>query len=187
MLEAKREIESKHPDTNVQVYAASVTSREDIDRVLSSVGIIDIVVLNAGHMHPPGPAVSIAAADLATDFEINVLGPMNLINAFVASPSRGERTIIHTSSAGAYLERPGLAGYNASKLAMSHMMRMIAAENQGKAGTDQSIRAFTFHPALAYTPMAANVLGLKANAMPYDDSTSLLSTMAGHVGCRAMS
>lgn len=174
MLEAKQAIESKHPGTKIQVYAASVTSRSDIDRVLSSVGEIDILVLNAGHMHPPGPAVNISANDLATDFEINVLGPMNLINAFAASPSRGERTMIHVSSAGAYLERPGLAGYNASKLAMSHMMRMISGENAGKAGTDQSIRAFTFHPALAYTPMAANVLGLKEDSMPYDDSELLL-------------
>jgi len=161
MLEAKHDIESKYPGTKVQVYAASVTSRPDIDRVLSSLGGgIDILVLNAGHMHPP-------AADLATDFDINVLGPMNLINAFAAVPSPGgggERTIIHTSSAGAYLERPGLAGYNASKLAMSHLMRMIAAENRGKT------RAFTFHPVLAYTPMAAKVLGLKEDTMPYDDS-----------------
>ena len=50
MLEAKHDIESKYPGTKVQVYAASVTSRPDIDRVLSSLGGgIDILVLNAGH------------------------------------------------------------------------------------------------------------------------------------------
>ena len=175
MLEAKAEIESKHPNTKVQVYSASVTSRADIDRVLAATGSIDILMLNAGHMHPPGPAINISAKDLATDFEINVLGPMNLINTFAASPSRGERTIIHTSSAGAYMERPGLAGYNASKLAMSQLIRMIAVENQGKEGTDRSLRAFSFHPAIAYTPMAKNVMGLKEDSFQYDDSKSLQS------------
>lgn len=172
MLAAKADVESKHPATKVQVYPASITSRADIDRVLAAIGHIDVLVLNAGHMHPPGPALRLCAADLTTDFDINVLGPMNLLNAFTAMPSSGERTVIHTSSAGAYLERPGLAGYNASKLAMSYMIRMIAAENAGKAGTNESIRAFTFHPALAYTPMAANVLGLKEDQLEYDDSES---------------
>jgi hypothetical protein len=53
---------------------------------------------------------------------------------------------------------------------MSHMIRYIAAESKDDEGTAKGIRAFTFHPAIAFTSMAENSFGIKADTFDYDDS-----------------
>jgi len=93
---------------------------------------------------------------------------MDFINQFIALPSETERTIIHVSTAGAYLEGMGLAGYGASKLAASHMIRNIASEAKG-------IRAFTFHPAVAFTELSKEAGFPPEDQFEYDDSEFLIS------------
>lgn len=178
LLDAKTAIESKFPSTKVETYTGSLTSSEDIARVLAATGNIDILVLSAGRSHNPGPTASIPIADLKADFDTNVIGTMDFVQQFVALPSEKARTIIHVSTAGAYLEGMGVAGYGASKLATSHLIRNIAAEAKG-------IRAFTFHPAVAFTEFSEQMGYPGEDQFEYDDSKSchLLDIEAGEGEC----
>jgi NAD(P)-dependent dehydrogenase (short-subunit alcohol dehydrogenase family) len=139
MLDAKASIESQYLSTKVETYTGSLTKTEDIKRALAAAGHIDILVLSAGSSHNPGPTSSIPLSEIRADFDTNVIGTIDFIQQFVALPSESERTLIHVSTAGAYLEGMGVAGYGASKLAASHYVRNLASEVTG-LGRLRSIR-----------------------------------------------
>lgn len=154
MLSAKEQIESDYPGTKVQVFAASITDSDKVNEIVKQIGTIDILVLNAGVMHKHAPTLDIDPDAALESFQVNVIGPWNLIRAFVQLKPRDpkiERTVIYTSTGG--ITAPPHAGpsiYNASKSAMTYIMRCIHAEY-----ADSGIRSFAFHPAIAYTPMVS--------------------------------
>lgn len=167
MIQARNEITGAFPDTQVDVYAISVTDFDRINNLIAEVGFIDVLLLNAGVLHKPLPILDIDNEDIKNTFEVNVFGPLNLIKAFVKLPSRrpdARKTIIYTSAYGINFVMHGLGGYSASKAAMTYIMRCIAEENP-----KSNIRSFAFHPAVAYTAMARNSLGLGPDSIPFDD------------------
>lgn len=166
MLEAKQNIESQFPSTKVLTYAASITDHGKVQAIVKEIGTIDVLVLNAGIMHTPGGVLELNADQLLDAFQTNVIGPWNLMKAFVALTPRApgaERTIIYTSTAGIHLPAPGIAGYNASKAAGTYLTSSVAQEYG-----DKGIRVFAFHPVVAYTPMARDGMGLKEDSLPFD-------------------
>lgn len=170
MMKAKEEIEAQYPETKVLPLVASVTDAERISEVMKELGTVDILVLNAGTMHKPGLTLAIDNEDLRSVFETNVLGPLNVIRAFMSPASRdpgSSRTIIHTSTAGVGFVMPGVAAYNASKSAMTYLMRALDTELR-----DQGVRVFSFHPAIAFTDMARDIMGIGPDSFVYDTCTS---------------
>jgi NAD(P)-dependent dehydrogenase (short-subunit alcohol dehydrogenase family) len=166
MLETKKSIESQFPETKVKVYAASITDTKRSAEIVNEIGTIDVLVLNAAYMHTPAPTADINLDETRESFEINVVGPLNLVRAFINLAPRTEgakRTISYVSTAGVSMPRAGTTVYSASKGAMTYLMRSIASEYES-AG----IRAFTFHPAIAFTDMAKDVMGLKEDQFSYD-------------------
>lgn len=168
MTEAKKEIEPAFPDTKVDTYAVSITDTPRINEVVREIGKIDVLVLNAGSMPKPGKVLDSTPEDLEHTFAVNVFGPLNLIKAFYALPnddSINPRTILFVSTAGITGPMGGTGVYNGSKNAMTFIMRTIDFE-YGATG----LRSFAYHPAVAFTPMARDVLGLKEDSAPYDNS-----------------
>ena len=166
MVKAKEDIEASFPQTKVLPCVASVTDAGRVSEVVKDIGIIDILVLNAGVMHKPGPTLSIDPKETLKMFETNVLGPLNVINAFMSLPARDSsspRTIIHTSTGGVGFVMPGVAVYNASKAAMTYLMRALDGELR-----DSNVRVFSFHPAIAYTDMARDTMGVGPDTFAYD-------------------
>ncbi len=166
MLKAKAEIEKAFPATKVAIHAVSVSDSERINALVNEAGAIDILVLNAGMMHTPGPVIDIDPKQALESFETNVLGPMNLVRAFIKLAPRSEgaeRTIINTSTAGINSPMPGVGMYNASKGAFTYLMRQVNTEF-GSLG----IRVFSFHPGIIFTPMAKEVMKLSADQFEYD-------------------
>ena len=166
MVKAREEIESKFADTTVQIYAVSVTDYERVARIVKEIGTIDVLMLNAATLIPPGATVDTTTEQMMQLYSVNVVGPLNLIKAFLSlKPTTPEvsRTIIYTSSAGAYSIVPGTAAYNATKASMSYLMRAIHEESKGS-----NLRTFTFHPAIAFTPMARDILGFKEDQFSWD-------------------
>lgn len=167
MDKAKIQIESKYPGTSVEAHPASIADFDKVDEILKNIGTIDILVLNAAALYPPKTTLDSTPQEATELFAANVIGPLNLIKAFMALPPRTEqasRTIIYTSSAGVYdTMMPGVGVYSASKAAMTYLMRYIDSEFK-----ETSLRTFSFHPAFAFTPMARDVLGLKEDQFPYD-------------------
>lgn len=168
MTEAKKGIEAAYPKTKVDTYAASITDTARINAVVQEVGKIDILVLNAGSMPTLTDVLDAKPAEVESTFATNVFGPINLIKAFHALPNDDKtdpRTILYTSTAGITAPMPKTGIYNASKIAMTFIMRCIDVE-AGATG----LRTFAFHPAIAFTPMARDVLGWKEGQVPYDNS-----------------
>ena len=180
MTKAKGEIEASFPETKILPYVASVTDAGRVSEVVNEIGIIDILVLNAGVMPKPGPTLSIDPKETLKTFETNVFGSLNVINAFMSLPAResdSPRTIIHTSTAGVGFVMPGVAVYNASKAAMTYLMRALDGELK-----EQNVRVFSFHPAIAYTDMARDTMGVGPDTFAYDSCkcpilTSSISTL----------
>jgi NAD(P)-dependent dehydrogenase (short-subunit alcohol dehydrogenase family) len=169
MMKAKEEIEADYPATKVIPLVASMTDAERISQVTKEIGTIDNLVLNAGIMHTPGSTLSVDSKEVLSVFETNVFGPLNVIRAFMALPPRTEgasRTIVHTSTAGVGFIMPGVAAYNASKSAMTYLMRALDSELR-----EQGVRIFSFHPAIAFTDMARDTMGIGPDSFVYDTCT----------------
>ena len=166
MTEAKESIEAAFPRTKVVTHAVSIEDSQQINALMEGLGTIDILVLNAGVLHKPKPILELEPADIANAFAVNVFGPLNMIRTFMKlSPKNANRpgTIIYTSAWGINIVHHGVSGYNASKAAMTYLMRCI-----GEEYAETGIRSFAFHPCVAYTPMARDSLGLAPDAMQWD-------------------
>jgi NAD(P)-dependent dehydrogenase (short-subunit alcohol dehydrogenase family) len=162
----KKEIEAKHPSTKVLTFAASVTDYERIGQIIKEIGTIDVLVVNGASMHKITPTMSLDVKDVTKDFNVNVFASFNLIQKVLALPPRDpnvDRTVIYTSSAGSYSQIPGTAGYNASKAAMNYLISAFAQE--------KGVRAFAFHPAIAFTDLAKSA-GFEENNFEYDNRKS---------------
>ena len=169
MTEAKKDIEASFPNTKVDTFAASIADTKHINEIVKEIGSITTPALNAATMPKAAPVLDITPEELESTFATNLYGPLNLIKAFYALPNDDKtnpRTILYTSTAGITSPMPGTGVYNGSKNAMTFIMRCIQ-EEYGQTG----LRTFAFHPAVAYTPLARDVLGLKEDSAPYDNST----------------
>ena len=153
---------------------------DQINELVERIGTIDVLVLNAGILHKPLPIVELDALDVENAFGMNVFGPLNMIKAFMKLSPRStttRRTIIYTSAYGIKHVMQGVSGYSESKAAMTYIMRCIDEETPNSA-----VRTFALHPAVAYTPMARDILGLQADSMPFDVVSTLLSTFWYRLG-----
>ncbi len=173
MIKAKDLIEKEFSGTKVLTYSASITDTDRVNAIVKEIGTIDILVLNAGMMHKHAAVLDIDPDETLESFKVNVTGPLNLTRAFVKLPprsERAERTVLYTSTGGIHFIQPGPSVYSASKNAMTYLMRCIDAEYR-----DAGIRAFAFHPAIAYTDMAKAV-GYKEDQFSYDSSKATRSS-----------
>jgi NAD(P)-dependent dehydrogenase (short-subunit alcohol dehydrogenase family) len=130
---ARRALE-KH--TAVVAVAGDVS--EDAERIaaagLERFGGIDVLVNNASELGPsPMPPV----ADLPWQvmeriLRVNVTAPMHLTQLVLPSMrTRGRGTILNISSDAGVNAYPGWGGYGASKAALEHLSRVLAAELGG--------------------------------------------------------
>ena len=118
-------------------------------KVVSEVGKIDILIINASYVHNADPVAHLSAEQLAESFRVNVVTPFTFIDAIMGAPSEKrseDLKIIHISTALAHTHIPILSGYGASKAAFNHLICHMAAQ-----WGDQGVSAFNLHPGLFYT------------------------------------
>jgi NAD(P)-dependent dehydrogenase (short-subunit alcohol dehydrogenase family) len=111
---------------------------QDAERIveagLTRFGRIDVLVNNASSIGPsPMPTLDAYPwAALAAVFHTNVLAPLHLIQLVLPGMrERGRGTIVNVSSDAAVQAYPGWGGYGASKAALEHLSRVLAAEVEG--------------------------------------------------------
>jgi NAD(P)-dependent dehydrogenase (short-subunit alcohol dehydrogenase family) len=121
---------------------ADVTDRDRLASVLQQFGAADIVVANAGVVWPLG---NFAAADLAeweTAVQVNLVGAVRIVHAFVAGMiGRGYGRIVTISSGAA--SPPGMPSANAystSKAALDMFTLHLAGELDGTGVTANAVR-----------------------------------------------
>jgi NAD(P)-dependent dehydrogenase (short-subunit alcohol dehydrogenase family) len=118
--------------TRVVALAGDITDaghRAALAAAASRLGTVDLVVNNASTLGAsPLPTVtSIAPETFAQILDVNVIAPVALIQALL--PALGERpTVIDISSDAGVEAYETWGGYGASKAALDHVSRVLAAE-----------------------------------------------------------
>ena len=88
-----------------------------------------LLVCNAGLLAPVAPAGRQDGPAIAAAVTVNVAAPLILANAFVAATDGGtDRRILHVSSGAARSAYAGWSVYCATKAALDHHARAVAAE-----------------------------------------------------------
>lgn len=160
--------------------AADITKAEDrqriVDAALDSFGRIDVLVNNAFAM---GPIEALLGCDVESAwraaFKVNVFATVALTQAVVpAMRAAGGGSVVMIASLAGRRAEPGMAGYGASKAALLHAARSLAAE----LGTDR-IRVNSVVPShidgpnlRAYFRMQAEARGVAEDVI-YQETAAL--------------
>ena len=151
----------------VDAIAMDVTNPAQVDaaaaRVLSETGRVDVLVCNAGVARPDTAAEDVADKDWLDVINVNLNGVYWCCRAFGRPMlAAGRGSIVNVGSmSGIIVNKPqGQANYNASKAAVHHLTKSLAAE-WGARG----VRVNAVAPTYINTPMTALA---KANKTMFD-------------------
>jgi len=161
LLQAKEEIKkasqlAKGDRTDqiiVQSFVADTLDTEAVNSAFSSVrsqiGLIDVLVNNAGYLSEHVPVATTSLDDYWHGFEVNVKGALIVTQAFLKGVAAESATFINMSSAAVHMPvqfLPGYSGYSASKLAMTRIMEYVQLEQP-------SMRVFNLQPGTVESDM----------------------------------
>lgn len=125
----------KSAEGKLTVLEMDVTDGKSVRAAARHVGTqtIDLLVNNAGTAGASGQRVGhLDYENWVEVFEVNTLGPLRVIEAFVDNVARGERAVIATITSGmgslADNTSGGSIAYRSSKAAVNMAMRSAAAE-----------------------------------------------------------
>ena len=129
----------------------SADVRELVRRTVDQFGGLDIAVNNAGVLRAGQPLADLAEEDWRTLLDVNVTGVLLCMQAEIAHMrAHGGGAIVNVASnLGAHQRRPGLAGYAASKAAVSSLTRSAALDH-----TRDGIRINAVSPGASATSMS---------------------------------
>src|SRR5215472_3531763 len=118
---------------------------------LDRFGRIDVLVNNASSIGPsPMPNLdAYPPEELAEVFRVNVVAPLRLIQLVLPGMrERGDGVIVNVTSDAAVQAYPGWGGYGASKAALEHASKVLAAELEGSG-----VRVYVVDPGDMNTQM----------------------------------
>lgn len=151
--------------SKVHTYAVDITDKTTVDKtfaeVASNIGLIDVYVANAGYLATMGPIATVDVAELQTSVNINMIGTLITIQAFLKHKAANATIIgLNTGASHIYYFGP-MALYSATKAGDARLFDAVATEN-----TD--VRVFNIHPGVIATDMAAKA-GMDAAAKDTPD------------------
>jgi len=169
LAEATRELRAL---TEVVALDGDVADPAHLERLVSTgidaFGPIDVLINNASELGP-SPMVSLERLSIE-QFEailrINVVAPLQLIQ-LVLPTMRAQRSglIVNVTSDAAVNAYPTWGGYGASKAALEHLSRILAAEVE-----DTGVRIYVVDPGDMNTAMhAAAEPGVDLSSLPTPD------------------
>ena len=135
LLEAlKAEIQTKYPAIKIVVEVLDVTDFGEVPKALSrvheSLGVIDILVVNAG-IARAGRVVNTPIEDQLAVINTNLNGAIATVTAgLVLFRQQGAGHIVATSSVAGYRGLPRNAAYSASKAGLSTFMESVRLETR---------------------------------------------------------
>lgn len=137
------------------VLALSADVSEDAEQIaaaaLDRFGRVDVLVNNASEIGPsPMPPLEAYPWDaLLGVLRINAVAPLHLTQLLLPQmKTRGEGVIINVTSDAGVQAYPGWGGYGASKAALEHLSRVLAAELEGSG-----VRVYVVDPGDMNTEM----------------------------------
>lgn len=133
-------------DADVQV---DVTDAARLTEVAHRLGDVDILVNSAGIVGPNMPLVATSDEDWRRTFEVNVLGVVATMRAFVPGMvDRGWGRVVNFASMAGKDGNPNLAAYSASKAAV-----IALTKSAGKELATTGVLVNAIAPAVIATPM----------------------------------
>lgn len=147
---AVREL-SEHTEVEAVAVDVSEDAEQIVEAALRRFGHVDVLVNNASELGPsPMPALEeYPWRDLERVLRVNVLAPLHLAQMVLpAMRARREGVIINVTSDAGVEAYPGWGGYGASKAALEHLSRTLAAELEGSG-----IRVYVVDPGDMNTEM----------------------------------
>jgi 3-oxoacyl-[acyl-carrier protein] reductase len=130
---------------------ADVTDVEQLAAAAASAGPVDVLVNSAGVVGPNKPLLSTTAEEWRRTFDINVLGTVNAVQAFVPGMvDRGWGRVVNFASMAGKDGNPNLAAYSASKAAVIGLTKSL-----GKELATSGVLVNVITPAVIATPMNA--------------------------------
>jgi NAD(P)-dependent dehydrogenase (short-subunit alcohol dehydrogenase family) len=127
------EIRAAHPEVGVLAHAAHVAHADEagacVDAAMSRFGRLDVLVNNAGTNPYFGPLMDIDQVRAEKTTQTNQFSIV-LWSQLVWKASMAEQggAIVNVASVGGILTEPGIGYYNATKAAVIHLTRQLAAE-----------------------------------------------------------
>ena len=139
---------------------ADVTDEAALRRVAEDTGPVDVLVNSAGIVGPGQPLLDTTAAEWRQVLDVNVLGTVNALRAFVPGMrDRGWGRVVNMASMAGKDGNPNSSIYSASKAAVIGLTKSVGKE---LATTGVLVNAIA--PAVIATPMnAATAPGLLAH------------------------
>jgi norsolorinic acid ketoreductase len=141
-----------------------------------SITKVDVLISNAGLMGLIAPTLQTPAQVVRDQFEVNTIGPLNLIQAFfpLLERSNAPKFLVLTSSIGSIGEMESLPvpffGYGLSKAAANYLVRKLHFENP-------KLTSMAFNPGWVQTEMgngAATGVGMEQAPVTIEDSVKAL-------------
>jgi 3-oxoacyl-[acyl-carrier protein] reductase len=144
---------------NASAFTCDVSNgaqiRALVDHCVSTFGIPDIVVNNAGITHPNSPLLSVDEATFDRVFAVNVKSIYHMTQAVLPlMRQQGRGVILNIGSTAGIRPRPGLTWYSATKAAVNNISKSMAVE----LGPEQ-IRVNAICPVIGETGLTAQFMG----------------------------
>jgi NAD(P)-dependent dehydrogenase (short-subunit alcohol dehydrogenase family) len=146
--------------------AADVTDEQALRRFADQIGPVDVLVNSAGIVGPNKPLLETTADEWRRVIEINVLGTVNTMRAFIPGMrDRGWGRVVNIASMAGKDGNPNLSIYSASKAAVIGLTK-----SAGKELATTGVLVNAIAPALIATPMnddtAPETLAYMASLIP---------------------
>lgn len=126
------------------------TGRRLVETAVDAFGRLDAVVNNAGILEPVARLEDAQRDAWQTNWEINVLGPLSLIQAALEPLRAAHGRVLNVSSGAALQGYSGWGAYCVAKGALNQLNRVLAAE-------EEAITAVAFRPGVVDTEMQATI------------------------------
>lgn len=118
-----------HPDI-VEPVQLDVTRSDHIQALAGKLTTLDLIINNAGIIHPCFNSADNAAEIARTEMETNYLGPINLTRALLPALKSSRGAIVNISSIAGISNFPSLGPYSATKAAMHSFTQGLRTELQ---------------------------------------------------------
>lgn len=126
----------QHSDKRVTPLALDVTNAEQLQRAVSEIETLDILINNAGiAMYDDLSRPDVIEQHLA----VNLFGPLNVTRAFLPLLKRSKGAVVNNLSTSALAPMPIIPGYSISKAAALSMTQSLRALLAGQGVTVHAI------------------------------------------------
>jgi NAD(P)-dependent dehydrogenase (short-subunit alcohol dehydrogenase family) len=144
-------------------------ARAAMDATLKRFGRIDVLVNNVAHVPPATSLLELPLAELDAAYRLNVRAPLLWTRLAIEAMGEHGGTVVNVATLGGLSLHPGMGAYGATKAALMHLTRYLAAEcgprvrvnavAPGLVRTEGSSRAWTGLEARIGAALPAGRLG----------------------------